>query len=126
MDGPDTVLLVSLVYLGSPIEGQADFAPLMSLGPLVVDEKRIPFAKMMDPFDMFCVHGGFKKFDLAELPRFGAADVEVLVDILAGFEKMMEKCPDAERTRVGFAWVGKGDEDMEADESAFGHRDVKT
>jgi hypothetical protein len=45
MGGSDTALLVSFFYLRTSAAGQAHFAPLRDLGPIMVDEKRAPFEK---------------------------------------------------------------------------------
>ncbi|KFY79959.1 hypothetical protein V499_01108 [Pseudogymnoascus sp. VKM F-103] len=125
MGSGNTIVLCSLVYLGSSEDANAHFAAIKALGPIVWGEKRVSYANINDDFDRFCVTGGYKNHAVIGTPRL-QSDPKVWEREVQAYDAMIEKCgAQAAQSMVSFQWVGKAEEGR-FPESAFGHRGVKS
>ncbi|KFY32316.1 hypothetical protein V493_00311, partial [Pseudogymnoascus sp. VKM F-4281 (FW-2241)] len=104
-----TIVLASLIFFGSSEDANAHFAHIKGLGPFMWGEHRIPYSKINDDFDPFCVTGGFKRHVVARVPTI-PRDLSVWEKELKAYEALIEKVgTQAARSMVCFTWIGKGE-----------------
>jgi hypothetical protein len=60
-------------YFGPETGANEYFGPVKVYNPMMTTGEMITYTDMNNGIDAFCVKGGFKRFNLAELPRFSAA-----------------------------------------------------
>lgn len=117
----DPCVLVLLGYFGSTADADKFFEPLMRLGPMMVDAKRVEYIRLNDGLDIFCGKGGYKHFTLNGVPEFNA---EPWTEIATIFGELTKECEDMLLGGYGFEFA-TGKQKLFDLDSAWGHRGVK-
>ncbi|KAJ7817846.1 hypothetical protein B0H14DRAFT_3741148 [Mycena olivaceomarginata] len=111
-----TSLIIIPVFFGPASAAEQYYEPIIALGPMMMDCKAVPFARLNDSMETFCSKGGFKRFAGAGIQKF---DPSV-------WPKLKSKCPDAGATGYAFEWNAYSPENkISHADTAFSHRDVK-
>ncbi|KIJ46029.1 hypothetical protein M422DRAFT_59649 [Sphaerobolus stellatus SS14] len=119
----DTMCIVVLpTYFGPTSDAEKFFAPLLALRPFSTCNS-IPYSKVNDAADAFCVKGGFKCLTGAATPNL---DPDVWMKVIDHYEALKLKCPNAALTCYAVEWTAYLPEgEHHTDETAFSHRDIK-
>lgn len=110
-------------FLGTAADAEADLKPVLDLKPDMYQGSNVPYERINDSIDMYCVTGGYKAWGGAGLYDLVPDDIVVLVE---KYKELVAKCPDAIASAYGLEWCAKGpgNEAERGPDSAFSHRDV--
>lgn len=121
MGSGETVVLCSLIYLGSSEDANAHYAAIKALDPVAWHEERIDYTRTNDDFDPFCVTGSYKKHSSIGLPRVQDNPKVWEVEVQA-YDAMVDTCgAHVARSMIALQWFGKAEEGR-FEECAFAHR----
>lgn len=94
-------IIIAARYTGDPKDAQQAYKPLYDLKPLVANGGPIPIQNTSDGRAEIGAYGGFKRFNIAGLPRFEDADFPKMIEI---YKEMVHECPDAVNSAFMVQW----------------------
>lgn len=118
-----TVLMVLPSYRGPAAAAESFYQPLLALGPMSAALGSVSWDRQNDSVDAFCGKGGFKRFAGAGAGTFKP---EAWPGVVAYYDELKAKCPDAAATAYAFEWDSYAPETKPVErDTAFCHKGVK-
>ncbi|KAG7095736.1 hypothetical protein E1B28_006446 [Marasmius oreades] len=124
----ETVILFFPYYFGPTQEAEKFLEPISALGPIVSTGGNLPYVRVNDITEPFCIKDGFKRltgagtgvnFFRENVKDFSSKVVEL-------FEELKKTAPDAAASLYAIEWSTYVSPDKKKfEETAFSHKDVK-